>query len=254
MANTTKNVKLAKRQDVSLPNRNTLIVGASGSGKSSYLRQEVNFKQDRIIAWDPDEDFPLPRCRDLKTFIKLCSKAGFGKIRVALTINPDIESFEVFAGLAFAMCHAKAPMDILADEIADVTRVAKASPNWGQLCRKSRKYGGRLLAATQRPQEADKTIFNQAQIKWCGALSSHAAYKHMANEMEIPLDEFKALDNIDRVQVQYWVRNGTKEAEKLTMSFGGAKPKAETQKPTPKATRRRKTPVKRTTRKTKAKA
>jgi hypothetical protein len=214
-----KQPKILKRQDASLPQCNILIVGASGSGKSSYLRQEVDFKQKRIIAWDPDEDFTLPRCRDLKTFTKLCKNAGFGPIRVSLTIDPNEENFEVFAGLAFALCHAKAPMDILADEIADVTRVGKASPNWGQLCRKVRKYGGRLLAATQRPQEADKTIFNQTKFKWCGALSSNAAYKFMATEMDVPLDEFKALDNIEQKQVQYWLREGTKASEKQTMTF-----------------------------------
>ena len=244
------NIKTEKRQDASLPNRNMLLVGASGSGKSSMLRQEVDFKQNRIIAWDPDEDFPLPRCRDLKTFIKTCQGAGFGKIRIALTIDPNEDNFEVFAGLAFALCHAKAPMDILADEIADVTRVAKASPNWGQLCRKVRKYGGRLLAATQRPQEADKTIFNQTKFKWVGALSSNAAYKFMAAEMDIPLDEFKALDNIEKVQVQYWLREGTKAAEKETMTFGKAKPKATTAKTVAKAKpTKRKAPTKRTPRK-----
>ena len=229
--------RMAKRQDASLANRNILIVGASGSGKSSFLRQEVDFKQSRIIAWDPDEDFPLPRVRDLKTFTRLCQKSGFGPIRVALTIDPNEENFEVFAGLAFALCHAAAPMDILADEIADVTRVAKASPNLGQLCRKVRKYGGRLLAATQRPQEADKTIFNQTKYKWCGALSSNAAYKHMAAEMDVTIDEFKQLDNIEQVQVQYWLREGSKAAVKETMSFGRkakakSAPKTRTSKPT----------------------
>jgi GTPase SAR1 family protein len=211
--------QIAKRQDASLPNLNMLVIGASGSGKSSFLRQEIDFKQPRIIAWDPDEDFTLPRVRDMATFKKMCMRYGFGPIRVALTVNPTEESFEEFAGLVYAICHAKAPMTILADEIADVTRIGKASPNWGQLCRKVRKYGGRLVACTQRPQEADKTIFNQAKIKWCGALSSQAAYKFMAGEMDVPLIEFKALDNIEQVQVQYWSRDGTRQAAKHTMTF-----------------------------------
>lgn len=208
-----------KRQDASLANNNIMIVGASGSGKSSFLRQEVDFKQSRIIAWDPEEDYKLPRVRDLKTFIALCKKAGFGKIRVALTVTPTMENFEQFAAFAFAIAHCKAPMTVIADEIADVTRVSKASPQWGQLCRKGRKYGIRLMAITQRPQEADKTIFNQTRLKWCGALSSLAAYKYMAGEMDVPIDEFKQLENIERKQVQYWLREGTKPAAKHTMRF-----------------------------------
>lgn len=211
--------KTAKRQDATLPNQNIIIIGASGSGKSSFLRKQVNFKQKRIIAWDPEEDYKLPRVRSMADFKKLCIKAGFGAIRVAVTVEPTEENFELFAQLAFAIAHAKAPMMILCDEIADVTRVSKASFHWGQLCRKVRKYGGTLCAITQRPQECDKTIFNQVRFKWCGALGSQASYKSMADEMDVPVAELKNLDNIEQVQVQYWLREGTRPAEKHTIKF-----------------------------------
>jgi len=216
--------KQIKRQDASLPNKNILIVGASGSGKSSYMRKHINFKQKRIVAWDPDEDFTLPRVRDMATFKKLVKKSGFGAIRVALTVNPTEEAFEEFCALVFAICHQAAPMQIIADEIADVTRVAKASPHWGQLCRKVRKYGGFLAAATQRPQEADKTIFNQVNTKWCGVLASNAAYKFMSNEFDVPLVDFKHLNNIDKVQVEYWLKVGNVAlAEKQQIVFNKSK-------------------------------
>ncbi len=220
----------SKRQNAALPNENVIIIGASGSGKSSFLREKVDFQQKRIIAWDPEEDYKLPRCRTLADFKKHCLKTGFGPIRVALTVEPNEENFEVFAGIVFALAHSKAAMTVLADEIADVTRVSKASPNWGQLCRKGRKYGVKLCAITQRPQECDKTIFNQVMYKWVGALGSMASYKYMANEMDVPVEELKALDNIDQVQIQYWIRKGTAKAEKETISF---------KKPRKKATRKK---------------
>jgi len=208
-----------KRQDPSLSLENIIIIGASGSGKSSFLREQIDFNQNRIIAWDPEEDYRLPRVRDLVTFKRVCAKAGFGKIRVALTVDPNEENFEVFAGVVFALAHAKAKMTVLCDEIADVTRVSKASPNWGQLCRKGRKYGVKLCAITQRPQECDKTIFNQVMYKWCGALGSMASYKSMSDEMDVPISELKALENIDGAQIQYWLRKGTQQAEKHTIKF-----------------------------------
>lgn len=208
-----------KRQNPKLANKNHVIVGASGSGKSAFLRKTIDFKQHRIIAWDPDEDFRLPRVRSLSVFAKLCKKQGFGKIRVAVTVDPTVENFEKFAQLAFAICHAQAPITILADEIADVTSPAKASLHWGQLSRKVRKYGGILYACTQRPEECDKTIFNQAHIKWVGALGSTAAYKKMAQEMDIPLMQLKDLNNIPQKQVEYWIREGTAPAKKEKISF-----------------------------------
>ena len=211
--------KVPKRMNPMLDQRNQLIIGASGSGKSAFLRKTINFKSPRIIAWDPDEDFSLPRVRSMAAFEKLVKKCGFGNIRVSLTVEPTEANFERWAGLVFAICHAAAPMEILADEIADVTRIAKASPNWGQICRKVRKYGGRISAITQRPQEADKTIFNQTHIKWVGALSSAKAYKAMADEMDLPVCELKALKNIPRKQIQYWIREGTDQATKKTITF-----------------------------------
>ena len=50
--------KVPKRMNPMLDQRNQLIIGASGSGKSAFLRKTINFKSPRIIAWDPDEDFP----------------------------------------------------------------------------------------------------------------------------------------------------------------------------------------------------
>ena len=213
-----------KRQDASLPNNNCIIVGTSGSGKSAFMRGELKKiskvqKVTRIIAWDPDEDYKIARVRDMKTFQKVCQKAGFGKVRVALTVAPNEENFEMFAAIVFAMCHCKAPLVCIADEIADVTRIAKASPHWGELCRKIRKYGGTLYALTQRPQECDKTIFNQVKFKWCGALGSHKSYKHMAEELDLKLVDIKQLENIEKKQVEYWFREGVKGTEKYRMTF-----------------------------------
>ncbi|WP_462172010.1 ATP-binding protein [Pseudoalteromonas xiamenensis] len=214
-----KKTATVKRQDPSLPNENMLIVGASGSGKSAFLREKIDFKQPRIIAWDPEEDYQLPRIRSIKAFLALAKKTGFGPIRVAVTVQPNEENFERWAGIVFELCHAAAPMTILADEIADVTRVSKASPYWGQLCRKVRKYAGRLCAITQRPQEADKTIMNQVEYTWCGALKTQASAKYMAAEMGISVQELQDIKNIPRKQIQYWIRKGTDATKRETITF-----------------------------------
>jgi len=208
-----------KRMNPRLTNNNHIVVGASGSGKSAWLRQNIDFKQNRIIAYDPDEDFRLPRVRDIKTFIKLCKKQGFGKIRCALTVSQTEENFEIFSQMALAIAHHQAPMTILADEIAGVTRIGKGSEHWGELCRRVRKYGGTLYAATQRPEECDKTVFNQCPNKWVGALGSKSAYKKMAEELDISIIQLKDLNNIPQKQIEYWMRNGTNEATKEKISF-----------------------------------
>lgn len=211
--------KKLKRHDPSLANENVLIVGASGSGKSAFLRQTIDFKQPRIVAWDPDEDYRLPRVKSMAAFERLVKRSGFGPIRCALTVQPNEDNFERYAQLVFAILHQAAPMAVICDEIADVTRVSKATEHWGQLCRKIRKYGGKLYAITQRPQECDKTIMNQVEYTWCGALKTMASYKYMAGEMGISVADLQSIENIHRKQVQYWIRKGTDAATLETIKF-----------------------------------
>ena len=87
-----------KRQNTKLSNNNHIIVGASGSGKSAFIRKNIDFKQNRIIAWDPDEDFRLPRVRSISVFantIKLsfaldtATLSMFGLLSLSKNIEPE---------------------------------------------------------------------------------------------------------------------------------------------------------------------
>ena len=41
---------------------------------------------------------------------------------------------------------------------------------------------------------------------WCGALKSLASYKYMAAEMGLTVQELQSIENIDRRQIQFWLR------------------------------------------------
>lgn len=192
------------RIDVSLPNRHIVLIGASGSGKSTFLRKNPDIKNaKRILAWDPDTDHRLIHARNITAFRSACAKAGFGQIRLGLTVRPTVEAFGQFAGVAFAMCHGKAPLFVIVEELADVTTPAKAAPEWGELCRRGRKYGAIIAATSQRPQEIDKTVLGQADTIWCGRLKTERDARYMSGIIGVSVDEIKSLKPLE-----YYVKQG----------------------------------------------
>lgn len=203
------------RIDTSLPNKHIVLIGASGSGKSSYLRKLKEFQQaPRVLAWDPDEDHRLTHVRSIHHLHAACRKAGFGPIRVGFTVAPTMESFGHFCATAFAMSHGKAPLVVIVEELADVTTPAKAAPAWGEIARRGRKYGAIIAATSQRPQEIDKTILGQADTIWCGRLKTEKDARYMAGIIGI---DPKAL--MDLKPLEYYIKRGCEPAEQGRVKF-----------------------------------
>lgn len=177
--------------DVRLPNKNHLVIGTSGSGKSTWVKRQVKTAR-RLLIWDPDGEYPV-NCYSKKTeFIRGLSKCystpqsaighrgAIVPVRLALAVEPTAKNFEWFCSVAFALADARRPLVVVAEEIADVTSPGKAGPWWGRLCRRGRKYGVTLYAITQRPAECDKTIYSQAAHKWIGFMDNEADQSRLA--------------------------------------------------------------------------
>lgn len=186
--------------DVSLDNRNHLVTATSGGGKSTWVKRQVRGAR-RLLVWDPDGEYSgiVQTHTTRSTFIaalrKRCGRSS--PMRLGLTVDPTEAAFEWWAAAVFAVACATRPMVVVAEEIADVTRTAKASTAWGQLVRRGRKYGVQLFAVTQRPAECDKTIYSQTAYKWVGVLESEADRKRLASLIGIRpevLAELKPLE------------------------------------------------------------
>ena len=71
--------------------------------------------------------------------------------------------------MVFAALDGRYPTEILIEELADVSPSAgKASPKFGELIRRARKYNGRITALTQRGTEISKTVYTQSAEFWIG--------------------------------------------------------------------------------------
>ncbi len=190
-------------QDTSRANRHLVACGMSGSGKTSFVRQELKRRRpSRLILWDPDEDHTAHHFKSRAKFARELAKAyrSGQPFRLALTIEASESNFEWWAGCVRELMDARRPITAVAEEISDVTRTGKAPPNWGTLARRGRKWGVDVIATTQRPQEADKTIVTQAGTIWCGFLKRPEDRKAMASELDIPVSDLESLKALEYYQ------------------------------------------------------
>lgn len=141
-----------------------VIAGASRSGKTAWTRKQT-LRAKRIFCWDPEDQWAalpgykkITRRADLLAAVKVT-----GPQRIAYVAGGNLqEEFDFFAGCAMYAGRYVEPLDVIAEELADVTTPSKAPGNWGILLRRGLKRGVSIWAISQRWSEADKTAVGNA--------------------------------------------------------------------------------------------
>lgn len=182
-------------------NQHVMAAGCTGSGKSQVVKQKLLPKGSgkRVLLWDPDEDYRVaPGCRysERAAFARgvqnaIASGKGF---RLAWSGRVDLATFEWFCRVVWAALDGRHMTYVVIEELADVSPSAgKASPAFGELLRKGRKYGAVLAMVTQRGAEVSKTCWNQVATKWIGQQQG-SDVKRMAVEADVSEADVRALE------------------------------------------------------------
>ncbi len=165
-----------------------------GSGKTTLVRQ-ATLGAPRALYWDGKgiDWGARERCRvvDLHQLrAVLFAPAGRFSVRVQVTK----ENFARFCALAWVWGR-HLPGVIGVDEIADVTNVGKAPPEWGEIARKIRAFGTDVWVTTQRPQECDKTAQGNAMLYHCGLMADADDQVYVARRLlgGVPVDQVATL-------------------------------------------------------------
>lgn len=183
------------------PNKNTLYLACSGGGKSQALKQNIAIpkKTVRHLLWDIDHDHKASRYESMKQFkaaVIAGIKSGRG-FRIAFSGDDTVDNFEMFCAIAWAILDGKKTTFITIEELADVTATAgKASPHFGRLLRKGRKFGMQLHATSQRGAEISKTVFTQCPIKYIG-IQEGGDIKSMAAVTGVSVPEISGLNPLE---------------------------------------------------------
>jgi len=186
------------KSNTALKAEHIYICGNSGTGKSSHIKEKIE-KAPRVIAFDPDDEYGalsgFVRVTSARELLDVILAHKNKSLKIAF-VAEGIKAFGFWADCVFAWRNCVA----VAEEIADVTTTGKAFPSWGRLIRRGRKYGIQIIAVTQRPAEADKTILcNAAVIRTC-ALGRDADRQSIAKEMGVKVTDLASLKPLDWVE------------------------------------------------------
>ena len=127
-----------------------VIAGASRSGKTAWVRK--NAKARRMFAWDPEDQWAQlagwKKVTTRKELLAAMQKKGPQKVAY-VTGGKLAEEFDFFAGCAMYAGRYVEPLDVIAEELADVSTPSKAPNNWGILVRRGLKRGISIFASKE---------------------------------------------------------------------------------------------------------
>lgn len=173
----------------------TVAAGASRSGKTTWVAQEVA-PAKRLLVWDYKGEWSVRyRCRRVTTFRELAAAIApdAGPARIAYhRVTGMSADFETFCRLAWVYIRTHgAPL--VTEETSSVTSPGKAPVAWGDIIRMGLGYGSDIYAITQRPAESDKTALGNATVIHCGRMGTIDDRKTMAKYLDVPLADVERL-------------------------------------------------------------
>ncbi len=208
---------MAKNPNPKQPNEHTLYIGKSGSGKSQALKQNkaIPRRGVRCLLWDVSHDHEKGTTyysskNDYINALKRALKSGRG-FRLGWDGDSSSETFEWWASVVWAVLDGTRATYVVIEELARVVEtVGRAAPNLRKLYNEGRKYGARIHAVTQRPQEIPKTVYDQCECFWVG-MQKGPNIKRFAELLDTSPDQVRALKPLEF----YHLDESSGEAAKL---------------------------------------
>lgn len=165
------------------------VIGASGTGKSSYIKGELLRKYRRLLIWSPLEktDQYAAFCGGTVTskiteFIALV-KAGTKAIVYVPTGDGNAvkKQFDLFCRVVWEVEGAH----VLVEELSRVTMASWSPPAWKNLSTAGRHQGLTIIGTSQRPASIDKDFLGNCTEVRCYRVNYDTDAKVMADSLNL---------------------------------------------------------------------
>jgi hypothetical protein len=180
----------------------TCILGATGSGKTHYLKARLEKPaRRRTMIWSPKEPidnyaamYPGSRVvRSASEVLTIVRAAGKGPFHVVFRPRLSRATDEAQFGAVCKIAMAARDVTFIVDEAHTVTRPSWAPDGWSELVMMGRGYGAEIFALSQRPASMDKDLMaNSSRIR-TGRLAFDEDAKAVAKTLNVRWQEVMAL-------------------------------------------------------------
>lgn len=174
------------------------VIGATGSGKSVYVKNYVLKKSDRRLwIWDYKREYQ--GYADLITENLQSAMLELKKPAFRVAFRPSFDDkirarqFDLFCRAAW---HAKNCI-VLVEELGMVTTPQRAPAGWKMITTTGRSEGLSVIGISQRPAQIDKDFFSNCSEIHCGLLNDRNDIKTMANVLGLTEDDIRGLKELE---------------------------------------------------------
>lgn len=176
------------------------FVGATGCGKGVGIHQHLkDLKPSRLLIFDPLHEYEKQGQvhQKIGPLIRAMARPSF-KLVWQPHDETDYESkafktdFALFCTAAFRA----GDLCLLVEELELVTRPAWAPAAWRNCTKRGRHQGLTIMAATQRPADADKAFWASCTYIRCHALRETEDGQRMARVLKVPYEQIDKLQTV----------------------------------------------------------
>ncbi len=201
----------------------TAIIAASGSGKSHWIKARLAADPGAmVVVWDWMHEYGHAG-RAFGSFSSLAAAVSKGRPGIYAYYPADFlkhdekrrhRAFADFCQLAYWW----GGLTVIVEELMHVTKSGWAPAQWSSIITSGRHRHLRVIATTQRPVLCDKTFISGATLVRVGYLGSKSDKATMADILDVPVADIRALRKRD------WIQRDDAGA-RSTELYQGARPK-----------------------------
>lgn len=202
--------------------RHVLVLGMTGSGKSQVLKNLIQPKGQRVVAFDPDGDHVSGAglFTDFRAFCQELIRADSSGKPYRLGFQGSTrDDFRRFCRAAWDVLDGQRDTHIICEEAAAFTSGSgPAEEEFSNLLLRSRKYAGIVYTLGQRAAEVPTTARNQSMVRYIGLVDGLDDAKHASKLFDVPPE---VLIKTPPDELRFWKKVAGQEPEFVQFKYMG---------------------------------